>query len=52
MSSILLNNSYVNVFYVEGKNGEVFAVSVRCFLDGRGWYVGVWGARRGWPLER
>lgn len=47
---ILLTNGYANIFYVEGKNGEVFAVFVRWFSDGRGWRVRVWllGERGRW----
>ena len=41
-SGFLLNNGYANIFYVEGKNGEVFAVLVLWFSDFRQWHVGVW----------
>ena len=51
-SGFLLNNGYANIFYVEGKNGEVFAVIVGCLSDYRMWNVdgwqlgefGTWGA--------
>jgi hypothetical protein len=50
----LLNNGYANIFYVEGKNGEVFAVRVHWYSDYREWIVhdwkldefGDWGAGR------
>lgn len=53
-SGLLLNNGYANIFYIEGRNGEVFAVIVCWFSGGRGWRVddwqldegGVWGADR------
>lgn len=38
----LLNNGYANIFYVEGKNGEVFAVSVYWLSDNRRWHVLAW----------
>ena len=38
----LLNNGYANIFYVEGKNGEVFAVAVRWRSVRRRWYVDDW----------
>ncbi len=38
----LLNNGYANIFYVEGKNGEVFAVGVRWGSGSRGWGVYGW----------
>lgn len=41
-SGFLLNNGYANIFYVEGKNGEVFAVSVRWRSDSRRWHVFDW----------
>ena len=41
-SGFLLNNGYANIFYVEGKNGEVFAVGVRWFSDDRRWLVCGW----------
>lgn len=44
-SGFLLNNGYANIFYVEGKNGEVFAVVVYWFSDFREWYV------LGWELD-
>ena len=47
----LLVNGYANIFYVRGKNGEVFAVVVSWFSDDRGWFVAArplvgarWGA--------
>ena len=43
-SGFLLNNGYANIFYVEGKNGEVFAVRVRWLSGDRRWRV------RGWRL--
>lgn len=41
-SGLLLNNGYANIFYVEGKNGEVFAVSVDWDSIRRKWMVGDW----------
>ena len=41
-SGFLLNNGYANIFYVEGKNGEVFAVSVYWLSAYRGWLVYDW----------
>ncbi len=41
-SGFLLNNGYVNIFYVEDKNGEVFAVNVRWFSVDRRWFVHDW----------
>ncbi|MBI2439005.1 MAG: hypothetical protein HYV45_00135 [Candidatus Moranbacteria bacterium] len=41
-SGFLLNNGYANIFYVEGKNGEVFAVDVYWGSDDREWDVGGW----------
>lgn len=38
-SGLLLNNGYANIFYVEGKNGEVFAVNVRWHSGNRYCYV-------------
>lgn len=38
-SGLLLNNGYANIFYVEGKNGEVFAVLVRWYSGNRRWLV-------------
>ena len=40
----LLSNGWANIFYVEGKNGEVFAVSVLWDSGSRHWSV------RGWQL--
>lgn len=43
-SGFLLNNGYANIFYVEGKNGEVFAVDVSWNSGYRSsWNVYVWG---------
>lgn len=39
---ILLNNGRANIFYVEGKNGEVFAVNVNWNADDREWNVNDW----------
>lgn len=41
-SGLLLNNVYANIFYVEGKNGEVFVVDVDWDSDGRRWIVDDW----------
>jgi len=41
-SGILFTNGYTNIFYVEGKDGEVFAVPVYWLSDGRTWSVGDW----------
>ena len=41
-SGILFTNGYTNIFYVEGKDGEVFAVGVRWGSDGRAWRVSAW----------
>ena len=41
-SGFLLNNGYANIFYVEGKNGEVFAVGVDWFSVSREWSVYDW----------
>jgi len=41
-SGFLLNNGHANIFYVEGKNGEVFAVLVSWDSDGRYWFVCDW----------
>ena len=38
----LLNNGYANIFYVRGKNGDVFAVSVGWSSDVRQWRVDAW----------
>ncbi len=55
-SGFLLNNGYANIFYVEGKNGEVFAVSVRWDSGRRGWGVNGWkldeAGRREWRTDR
>lgn len=39
---LLLNNGYANIFYVEGKDGEVFAVVVHWNSDDRTWNVSYW----------
>ena len=41
-SGFLLNNGYANIFYVEGKNGEVFAVGVDWISGNRKWRVFDW----------
>ncbi len=41
-SGFLLNNGYVNIFYVEDKNGEVFAVGVGWYSGRRRWFVDGW----------
>lgn len=41
-SGFLLTNGYANIFYVEGKNGEVFAVRVFWNSVSRLWHVGGW----------
>ena len=41
-SGFLLNNGYANIFYVEVKNGEVFAVDVYWHSDDRKWDVCDW----------
>lgn len=41
-SGFLLNNGWANIFYVEGKNSEVFAVYVHWFSDYREWLVSGW----------
>lgn len=49
-SGFLLNNGYANIFYVEGKNGEVFTMVVDwCSVD-REWDVSGWklGERGYW----
>mgnify|MGYP003455608088 FL=1 len=53
-SGFLLNNGHANIFYVEGKNGEVFAVNVYWNSDYRKWDVGGWGQgeRGGWGAGR
>lgn len=38
----LLNNGYANIFYVAGKNGEVFAVNVYWGSVDREWFVNDW----------
>lgn len=38
----LLNNGYANIFYVEGRNGEVLAVDVRWRSGNRQWSVYDW----------
>lgn len=52
-SGFLLNNGYANIFYVEGKNGEVFAVRVGWGSDRRKWFVSDWelGERGGWLAD-
>lgn len=46
----LLANGHANIFYVEGKNGEVFAVDVYWGSDDREWFVNEWrlGEGGGW----
>lgn len=39
---LLLNNGWANIFYVEGKNSEVFAVLVGWDSGGRRWGVSDW----------
>lgn len=53
-SGFLLNNGWANIFYVEGKNGDVFAVSVRWLSGGRSWDVGGWelGGAGEWRADR
>ncbi|MBP6975318.1 MAG: hypothetical protein KBB51_00650, partial [Candidatus Moranbacteria bacterium] len=53
-SGFLLNNGYANIFYVEGKNGEVFAVRVGWRSVDREWSVGGWGLgeRGDWDAGR
>lgn len=41
-SGFLLSNGYANIFYVEGKNGEVFAVNVYWSSGRRHWRVSGW----------
>ncbi|MDP2837877.1 MAG: hypothetical protein Q8O53_01190 [Candidatus Moranbacteria bacterium] len=41
-SGFLLNNGWANIFYVEGKNGDVFAVDVDWRSGNREWYVRDW----------
>lgn len=41
-SGFLFSNGYTNIFYVDGKNGEVFAVRVRWYSDNRKWSVSDW----------
>ena len=52
-SGFLLNNGYVNIFYVEDKNGEVFAVSVHWRSGFRVWHVDDWtlGERGEWDAD-
>jgi hypothetical protein len=38
-AGIMLNNGFVNIFYVIGKNNQLFAVRVGWSSDGREWYV-------------
>lgn len=38
----LLNNGCVNIFYVKGKNGEIFAVPIRWDAKDGDWCVGAW----------
>ncbi|MBP5993801.1 MAG: hypothetical protein KA731_02725 [Candidatus Moranbacteria bacterium] len=53
-SGFLLNNGYANIFYVEGKNGEVFAVGVRWDSGRRRWRVRNWelGGFGDWDADR
>lgn len=46
-SGLLLNNGYANIFYVVGKNGEVFAVHVYWYSGNRQWDVRGWGLDEG-----
>lgn len=39
-SGLLLNNGHTNIFYVKGKNGEVFVIDV--FWNGRQWVIFAW----------
>ena len=41
-SGLLLSNGYANIFYIEGCNGEVFAVRVHWNSDDRMWDVIDW----------
>ena len=41
-SGFLLNNGYANIFYVAGKNGEIFTVSVGWDFNDREWNVIDW----------
>lgn len=52
-SGFLLNNGYANIFYVEGKNGEVFAVFVLWSSVNREWLVDDWrlGVGGGWDAD-
>lgn len=54
-SGLLLNNGYSNIFYVEDKNGEVFAADVRCRSGNRGWWWSIddWelGGRSCWDAD-
>lgn len=53
-SGFLLNNGYANNFYVEGHNGEIFAVRVHWYSARLEWSVRVWrlGEGDGWSAER
>lgn len=52
-SGLLLNNGWANIFYVEGKNSEIFAVRVFWFSDDREWDVRDWklGESGGWLAD-
>lgn len=52
-SGFLLNNGYANIFYVAGKNGEVFAVFVYWDSGHRLWFVFDWrlGGRGEWDAD-
>lgn len=41
-SGLLLSNGYANIFYVLGKNGQIFVMNVSWISDDRGWNVGDW----------
>ncbi|HEY4519774.1 MAG TPA: hypothetical protein VJH33_01920 [Candidatus Paceibacterota bacterium] len=43
-----LNNGWVNLFLVEGVNGEVFVVIVNWSADDRRWFVSTWPLDDGW----
>lgn len=53
-SGFLLNNGYANIFYVEGKNGEVFVVDVGWDSDCCDWSVHDWELDEGggWDADR
>ncbi len=53
-SGFLLSNGYANIFYVEGKNGEVFVVGVYWYSGNRDWGVHDWelGGRGYWNADR